>query len=159
MAFALAGCASAPSGAARALAPRPAEAIDPRAPVISATTPQPADPALAARLAELTGRAHQAETAFAAAAAQAERLTAAAGPPQSESWVVAQQALSAVVAAREPAARALGDIDALAQTQLTEHGGIAPADLAAIEAAAADVGALDRRQAERIDALQARLGG
>nr|MBA3511606.1 hypothetical protein [Sphingomonas sp.] len=78
---------------------------------------------------------------------------------QSESWVVAQQALSAAVAARGPTTRALGDIDALAASALARQGGIAPADLAAIEAAAAQVGALDRRHSQTIDALQARLGG
>jgi hypothetical protein len=77
---------------------------------------------------------------------------------QSESWIVAQQAVSAAVAAREPTARALGDIDAIAAFALATQGGIAPADLAAIEEAAAQVGAIDRRQAQVINALQARLG-
>jgi hypothetical protein len=36
--------------------------------------------------------------------------------------------------------------------------GIAPNDLAAIKNAQSVVGALDRRQAERIDAIQKRLG-
>ena len=158
IAAALAGCA-APPGPTPSLAPRAAEALDPRAEVAATTTPRPADPALAVRLAELVGRARQGEAAFAAAAAEAARLAATAGPPQSEGWVVAQQTLSALVSARGPAARALGDIDGLAQDQVVKAGGIAPADLAAIEAAAAEVAAIDRRQAQAIDALQARLGG
>ena len=152
-----AGCA-APPGPTPSLAPRAAEALDPRAPIATATSPQPVDPVLAVRLAELVGAARRGEAAFAAAAAEAARLTAAAGAPQSESWVVAQQALSAAVAAREPAARALGDIDGLAPAQVTKNGGIGPADLAAIDAAAADVGAIERRQAQTVEALQARLG-
>ncbi|MGI8611319.1 MAG: hypothetical protein ACR2KH_03450, partial [Sphingomicrobium sp.] len=73
--------------------------------------------------------------------------------------VVAQQAVSAAVAARGPTTRALGDIDALAAAALAGQGGIAPTDLAAIEAAAAEVAAIDRRHSQMIDALQARLGG
>ncbi|MEO5971865.1 MAG: hypothetical protein ABIP91_00665, partial [Sphingomicrobium sp.] len=82
-----------------------------------------------------------------------------AGAAQSESWIVAQQALSVAVAARRDAARALGDIDALGANALEERGGIAPGDLAAIEAAAAEVGAIERRQAARVDAIHQRIGG
>ena len=157
IAFAIAGCA-APAGPAPSLAPRSAEAIDPRAPVAGSTVQRPADPALSARLAELVGLARQGETAFVTAAGEARRLAAAAGPPRTESWVIAQQAVSAAVAARAPTTRALGDIDGIAAAALARQGGIAPADLAAIEAAAAQVGAIDRRQAQALDALQARLG-
>ena len=128
-------------------------------PVGDGAVQRPVDAALAARLAELVGLARQGDNAFAAAGGEAQRLAASAGAPQSESWVVAQQALSAAVAARGPTARALGDIDALAAAALVKRGGIAPADLAAIEGAAAKVGAIDRRQAGTIDALQRRLGG
>jgi hypothetical protein len=107
----------------------------------------------------LVGLARQGESAFATAAGEAQRLAAAAGPPRSESWVVAQQALSAAVAARGPTTRALGDIDGIAAATVARQSGIAPADLAAIEAAAAEVGEIDRRQARAIDALQSRLGG
>jgi hypothetical protein len=157
-AFAIAGCAAAP-GPAPSLAPRSAEAIDPRVPVPGGIVRRPADPALTARLAQLVGLARQGESAFAAAAGDAQRLAAAAGPPRSESWVVAQQALSAAVAARGPTTRALGDIDGIAAATVARQSGIAPADLAAIEAAAAEVGEIDRRQARAIDALQSRLGG
>ena len=156
--LALAGCTT-PAGQSPSLAPRGAEAIDPRLPVVSAVAPGPVDPALAARLDGLVRAARQGEDAFAAAAGEARRLAAAAGAPQTESWVVAQQAVSAAVAARAPTARALGDIDALAAAALARQGGIAPADLKAIEEAAAEVGVIDRRQAQAVDALQARLGG
>ena len=156
--FALAGCA-APPGPGPSLAPRNAEAIDPRVPIEASGVQAPVDRALAPRLGELVGLARQGDRAFAAAVGEAQRLAASAGARQSESWVAAQQALSAAVAARGPTTRALGDIDALAASALARQGGIAPADLAAIEAAAAQVGALDRRHAQTIDALQARLGG
>ena len=155
---AIAGCTAA-TGPGPSLAPRGAEAIDPRLPVVGTTVQRPVDAALAARLGELVRAARQGEGAFAAAAGEARRLAAAAGAPQTESWIVAQQALSAAVAARGPTSRALGDIDAIAASALVRQGGIAPADLEAIEAAAAEVGAIDRRQAQAIDALQASLGG
>ena len=153
---ALASCTTA-QGPVPSLAPRTAEAIDPRVPVAGSGVQGPVDQTLAARLAELVALARQGDSAFAAAAGEAQRLAAAAGAPQSESWVVAQQAVSAAVAARGPTARALGDIDALAAATLARQGGIALADLAAIEAAAAEVGAIDSRQSQSIDALQARL--
>jgi len=156
--FALAGCAAATSPGP-SLAPRSAESIDPRVPVVSTVVARPVDPALNARLGELVRAAHEGDGAFTAAAGEAQRLASSAGAPQSESWIVAQQAVSAAVAARAPTTRALGDIDALAASALARQNGIAPADLSAIEAAAAEVGAIDRRQAQLIDALQARLGG
>ena len=51
-----------------------------------------------------------------------ERLARAAGSPQGESWVAAQQALSAAQAARGPTTRALGDIDGLAAAALEQRG-------------------------------------
>ena len=85
-------------------------------------------------------------------------LASAAGPPQSESWIAAQQALSAAQAAREPTTRALGDIDALAAGTIAETGGISAADRAAIESSGWAVTTIDRMQAARLDAIQARLG-
>ena len=133
--------------------------IDPRVPVVATTVPRPVDPTLTSRLAALISKARQSEGAFVVAAGEAQRLAGAAGPPQSEAWIAAQQALSAAVAARAPTAQALGDIDAVADARVAKNGGIAPADLAAIEAAAAEVGAIDRNQAQVIEQLQARIGG
>jgi len=158
MMLAAAGCA-APPPAAPSLAPRAAEAIDPRVPLPSEPAVGPAAPALAARLAELTRLARGGDAAFREAAAAAERLAGGAGAPQSESWIAAQQALSAAQAARAPTTRALGDIDGLAASALATRGGIAGGDLIAIRAAAAEVAAIDQAQARRIEAIQARLGG
>ena len=156
--LAVAAC-SAPSGPVPSLAPRPAEAIDPRVPIPAAPPTGTVDPALQARLAQLVGQARDGNQAFAAAAAEAERLVAAAGTPASESWVAAQQTLSALVAVRGQTARALGDIDAIAAERLVAEGGIAPANFAAIEAASNEAAAIAQRQAELIDSLQKRLGG
>ena len=154
----IAAC-TAPAVNAPSLAPRAAEAIDPRVPIPEAAPAGPASPALVARLDALVGQARQGDAAFQLAVGEAERLTAAAGEPQSESWVVAQQALSAAVAARAPVTQALGDIDGIGSAELAAKGGVAPGDQAALAAAAAAVGAIDRRQAALIDRLHLRLGG
>jgi len=153
----LAGC-SAPGGPYPSLQPRIAERIDPRVPVERPMNDRPVSAALAARLAELVSEARAGDAAFGPVAAQAEQLASAAGAPQSETWIVAQEALSAAVAARKPTATALGDIDALGATALQSQGGLAPRDLAAIQAAAAEAAAIDQRQAGRIDAIQRQLG-
>ena len=54
--------------------------------------------------------------------------------------------------------RALSDIDALGAAALQSKGDISEADLKAIEAATAEIGALDKAQAQVIDRLQMRLG-
>jgi hypothetical protein len=151
----LSACAS--SSAPHSLLPRPAEAIDPRVEVVRPMNDRPVDPTLAAQLSELVRQARSGDAAFQPAAAEAERLTAAAGSPQSESWVAAEQALSAAIAAREPTARAMGDIDALGAARLAANGGLAPNDLAAIRQAGAEVGAIDARQAAAVTSMQARL--
>ena len=154
----IAAC-TAPAMNAPSLAPRAAEAIDPRLPIAEAAPSGPASPALVTRLEALIGQARQGDSAFQAAAAEAEQLAAGAGEPQSESWVAAQQALSAAVAARAPVTQALGDIDGIGAAELASKGAVAPADQAALAAAAAAVSEIDRRQAALIDRLQRRLGG
>jgi len=71
--------------------------------------------------------------------------------------MAAQESLSAAIAARKPTALALSDIDALGATALQTQSGIAPNDLRAIQSAAEEVASIDRRQADRIKAVQARL--
>ena len=154
---AIAAC-SAPGGPYPSLQPRPAEAIDPRVPVVRPINDRPVTASLAAQLAALVDQARSGTATFDSAAAEAERLAANAGAPQSEGWIAAQEALTAAIAARKPTATALGDIDALAASMLQAQTGLAPNDLAAIKSAQAEVGALDARQAARIDAVQKRLG-
>lgn len=140
------------------LQPRAAEAIDPRLEPVRPMNDRPVSPALAAQLAALVGEARGGESTFEPAVAGAERLAAAAGAPQSESWIAAQEALSAAIAARKATAVALADIDALGATALQTQGGIAPNDLKAIQGAAAEVSAIARGQTDRIAAIQKRLG-
>ena len=149
---------STPGGPYPSLQPRAAEAIDPRVPVERPINDRPVAPSVASRLAELVSEAHAGDAEFEPVVAHAERLAGAAGAPQSESWIAAQVALSAAIAARKPTAAAMGDIDALGATALKTQGGVAPNDLAAIQRAAAEVASIDQRQADRISAIQRQLG-
>ena len=157
MLAALSAC-STPGGPYPSLQPRAGEAVDPRLPVDRPINDRPVTPTLASRLADLVAQARQGDAAFDSAAAQAERLAAAAGAPQSEGWVAAQEALTAAIAAAGPTRIAMADIDGIGASALQTHGGIAPIDLAAIKNAGAEVGAIDQRQAARIKAIQQRLG-
>ena len=139
------------------LAPRAAESIDPRVPIPGEVVSGPADAALASRIAALMAQVRAGDTAFAAAAQNAQALAAAAGPAESESWIVAQEALSALVAARGPVTRAIADLDGLAATRIAATGGLLPGDLDALNAATTEAGAIGQREAEVIDRLQAQL--
>jgi hypothetical protein len=152
-----AGCTG-PSGDIPSLQTRAAESMDPRIPVERPLNDRPADPALVARLGALVAEARAGETRFAAAIEAAERAADGAGAPQTESWIVAQEALSGAVEARGAAAVALGAIDSIGADLLARQGGLAPSDKQAIEEAAELVGAIDRRQAVAISTLQAKLG-
>lgn len=151
------GACTAPGGPYPSLQPRSAEAIDPRVPVEKPLNNRPVMATLASELAALVEDARKGDSEFQSAAAQAERLAAAAGAPQGESWVVAQEALSAAVAARGPVGNAVGNVDEVGASALRNQGGIAPNDLAAIKSAAAEIGEIDRREAARIKTIQDRL--
>jgi len=155
--LALTAC-SAPGGPYPSLQPRAAEAIDPRVPVVRPINDRPVTAGLAARLAALVDQAQSGDAAFDDTASVAERLAGGAGPPRSESWIAAQEALTAAIAARRPTATAMGDIDEIGATALQNQAGIAPNDFAAIKSAAAKVGAIDSRQADRVASIQKRLG-
>lgn len=119
---------------------------------------RPVNASLASQLAALVAQARGGEAAFEPAVANAEQLASAAGQRQSESWIAAQEALSAAIAARKPTALALSDIDALGATALQSQGGIAPNELKAIQDAAGQAQAIAQRQVRRIDAVKALLG-
>jgi hypothetical protein len=153
----LSACSSA-GGPYPSLQPRAAEAIDPLVQPVRPINDRPVAGALARQLAALVDQARSGETEFEPAVANAERLATAAGAPQSESWIAAQEALTAAIAARRPTAMALADIDAIGATALQTQGGIAPNDLKAIQSAAAEVASISRGQTDRIDAIKRRLG-
>lgn len=143
---------------APSLAPRAAEAIDPRLPVADPVLPTRPNPALVGELNGLVAEAEAGDTQFQPAITAAEAAVASAGPAQSESWIAAQQALSAAVAARAPVTRAAADLDALGAQRIQQLGGIAKADLQAIDSASARVRVIDDREAAAIKSLQDRLG-
>src|SRR5690348_2114331 len=99
-ALALGACSSG-DGRYPSLAPRAAEAIDPRLPVVRPMNDRPVNASLASQLASLVAQARAGEAAFEPAVTNAEQLASAAGTRQSESWIMAQEALSAAVAARK----------------------------------------------------------
>jgi hypothetical protein len=136
------------------LAPRAAEAIDPRVPIPDKVSSGPVDAALASKLDGLVGMARAGQPLFDARLANAERQAAAAGPSASESWVIAQQALSQLVEQFGVTTNAAADIDSLASTRLEGQRWIRPADQQAIAAAAAEVAAISAPQAAAIERLQ-----
>ena len=85
-------------------------------------------------------------------------LSPAAGPAQSESWILAQQALSGLEGARAASTRALSDVDGIAAARIASGSGLTTADLAALEAASGELRRVTDRQATIIDQLSARLG-
>ena len=139
------------------LAPRAAEGIDPRLPVASQPSPGTVEPGVATTLARAVATARGGTAAFAQLAARAETLAGAAGARESESWVVAQQALSALSAQHGVTTSAAADIDAIAAERIAATRWLNPATRAAIEAAAGEVGAISERQSATIDRLSARL--
>lgn len=142
---------------APSLAPRSAEAIDPRVPVPEPTISRTPSAALVRQLEALVAQAVAGDQAFTPLADRASQLADSAGQKESETWVVAQQALSAAVAARAPVAIAVGDIDALGAQRIQALGGIGAADLKAIDSAAAQVAEIDRREVAAIARVRAKL--
>lgn len=158
LAIGLAAACTAPQpGPEPSLAPRAAEAIDPRLPVPNDAQPTSVDPSLASQLDALVGQARSGVAAFDARRADAERLAASAGPIASESWVAAEQALSLLVEQYGVTTRAAADIDALGSSRIQGQRWIRPADQQAIAAAAAEVAAISGRQSEAISRLKDQL--
>lgn len=112
----LTGCAAAQGGAAPSLAKRAVEGrFDVPLPVVIVTPPGPLPTDLAGRLARWESDAGAAQQAFAAERGTTASLVgqAAGAAIASERWVVAQQAISRLQAARAPLTGALADIDRL----------------------------------------------
>lgn len=149
--FALAACA-APEGDPPSLGPRAIESVMEQpvrgiAPVAVAS-----DAALAARIAQLVSDAERGESAFRDEFASAQRAVsrAASSAPESESWIVAQLAISALDRTRTPTASALGELDSILSEQtLTGE----PAETSRLLAARERVAGLYAGQATSFDAL------
>ena len=153
----LAACSTPNAGPEPSLAPRAAEAIDPRVPVPGDVPLGPVTPAVAARLDALVSAVRAGSSEFDPRAAEATRLAAAAGPEASESWIAAQQSLSRLIGQYGVTTQAAADIDGLAASQLKAQGWIRPADREAIAAAAAQVGAINQAQAAAIARIRETL--
>lgn len=157
-ALALMGCAAS-TAVEPSLGRRAAESIDPRLPIASEPTSGPVDPALGAQLAALVADGNAGARTFDGQVGQAQALASAAGPAQSESWILAQQAVSGLEGARAATTKALADIDAIAAARIQGGAGLTYSEQAAVEAAARELRAVAERQVRIIDELGARLGG
>lgn len=155
LAVACAACASMPDGPS--LAPRAAEAVDPRLPVPDRSAELPGDQQFAASVTRLRDAARAAAARAEPSLAAASAAAAAAGARESESWIAAQQALSAAVAERAAFTRAVADLDALVAARVRSGGRFVVQDLAVAEAASAELAVIDRRQSAEIARLEARL--
>jgi len=153
----VASACSAP-GVYPSLTPRTAEGIDPRVPIDAAPSAGTLDARTSAALREAVSDARRGIAEFNRLATAAAGLAAAAGPRQSESWIAAQQALSALGAQHGVTTNAAATIDALAAEGIDQRRWLTPATQSAIEAAAAEVGAINDAQSALLDRLGKRLG-
>lgn len=153
---ALAACTST-SAPEPSLAPRAAEAIDPRIPIPSDIPAGPADRELVRDLDALVRQARAGVGAFKLLEEDASRLAARAGPVSSEGWVSAQQALSRLIEQYGVTTRAAADIDALAARRLKDQRWISAADQNAISSASAEVGVVNDAQVAAIARIREQL--
>ena len=152
----VAGCAK--PGNYPSLAPRAAEAIDPRVPIVADPSPGTVDPRVTLALAAAVARARGGRGEFDRLAGRAEALAGAAGAKQSESWVVAIQALSALTAQYGVTTSAAADVDAIAAERIDATRWLVPATQSAVGAAAGEVGAISAAQYAVLRRIGARLG-
>ncbi len=136
---ACAGVVDAPS-----LLPRAAESADIDAPAPPAPPPVAADAAQAALIARLIDQAKRGNADFEKILPTASTNAA----PQSEAWIAAQNARSAVDIARGPTLDALSALDAAIGGAVDKG-----QDTAALTAARGEVQAIYDRQGVRLDAL------
>ncbi len=153
-AIVLAGCTQSLSRYP-SLLPRPVEQTgfaEPERPVPVAAP----DPALDARIAEITTRLGDSDTRFTAAARDAEaKIAVARGlPAGSERWLDAQAALSVLDGFTGPLQAAIADLDELAIERA--KAGLVP--YPALDAAIKAADAMSHAQESRANALEAALG-
>jgi len=148
-------CASAGDGPS--LQPRPGEAIDPRLPVEDRSASLPASSDFVRETAAVRQRAEAAAGRADAAIEAAAKAVASAGATGSESWIAAQQLVSAAVAERAPFTAALGDLDALLAARVRGGGRLVSQDLLAHQQAGEALTDIDRRQRARLDSFERQL--
>lgn len=150
--FLLAGCAGEALGPS--LSKRPVESVPLTEPRSEPLSPAAADAALLGRIEALLAQARDGQRAFAALLPRARQAAASAGAEASESWIAAQQLLSAIESARAPSTRALGELDALIAEQVRTG---SDAGLAELQAAQEEAATLAEEQQREVDALRARI--
>ena len=153
---ALSACAS-QQVSLEGLRPRGAEAIDPRVPLPSEPVAGPADRSLAARIADAEQRAAEGAAAFDRLLPSARAAAGQAGARGSESWIAAQELLSALTGVRAPVSTALAELDALGGRRVEAMRDIGVADRAQLFAAASRVAGIDADEQAAIEAIRARL--
>jgi hypothetical protein len=152
-----AGCAS-DEGDFPSLAQRPAEreyAEEQMSPP-KVRPPLPADAAVATRAEGFVAAAREAEGGFSRAYETAAAAVAKAGPAGSDSWVIAQEAVSRAVAAQAPVSKIVGAFDDYAASRSRETP-LAPGDVERLHAAAAELERIAQDQAARVRRLEATL--
>lgn len=154
--FLLAGCTEAP-GSSPSLAIRPIEKIgrDMSEPVRPVQPPAAADAALRAKIDTLMAKVHQGQADFEKLLPRTQEAAAAAGAEGSESWVTAQQLLTALESARSPAPAALSELQLTITDRLAAGNG---AGMAELQAAEAEAQRIVDAQADAIDRIRAKIG-
>jgi hypothetical protein len=153
----LAGCAS-DEGDFPSLAQRPSErefAAEQMAPP-KVRPPLPDDPAVASRAGGFVAAAREAEGGFSRAYEVAAAAVARAGAPGSDSWVVAQEAVSRAISAQAPVARIAGELDDYAAARARETP-VSPGDIGRLQEAASELRGIAEAQGARIRRLEASL--
>ncbi len=153
--FLLTACAG-PEGRAPSLSPRPIEGILDAPTHAIAPVQSVSDSALAAEIDALVGQAEAGQTAFAAGypAARNTAERAAGSAVESETWIEAQLAVSALDSARSATVRALGSLDGILAEQALAG---TPAETNRLLAAREHVAALYAAQNAQYDPLNAML--
>jgi hypothetical protein len=150
--LALAACGAAETGPS--LGRRPVEERGLDEPARTVLPPAAADAALAGRIGAIMERLRAGEAGFAALLPRVRSAAAAAGAEASESWIAAQQLLTALEGARGPSPAALSDLDVLITTRLAAGD---QAGLRELEAARDEAAAVVSAQNEAIDAIRGRI--
>lgn len=148
----LAACADGTVGPS--LAKRPIESRSLQEPVREAAPAPPADTGLQSQIDEQLNRARAGQRDFSALLPRVQASASAAGAEGSETWVAAQQLLSALETARGEATAALGRLDALIAERVLSG---QDSGLTELQAAQREVNSLADQQRDAFEAVRARV--
>jgi hypothetical protein len=151
-ALALGACTASSTGPS--LAPRAVETRGLEEPVAPTVAAQPADAALRGKIDAALADVRNGQTAFAALLPRAQAAADGAGAAGSESWLSAQQLVSALEGARGPSPAGLATIDELLTARLAAGDTAGTAEL---EAARAEALPIVEAQDQALDRLQRKI--